>query len=113
MDLHKIRTQEALKIIVVSGCQMKRYYVTMQEANEAVCRMMHDCFRSGDEEMDAIAVTFNELPTAQATLYGYSIDHLALIADVMEKEGVSPEEVVQFFNDTQRIYQMLVDEIQK
>ena len=53
------------------------------------------------------------LPPAQPTLYGYSIDHLALIADVMKKEGVSPEEAERFFKDTQRIYQMLVDEIQK
>lgn len=54
-----------------------------------------------------------QLPSAQPTLYGYSIDHLALIAHVMEKEGVSPEEAVRFFKDTQRICQMLVDEIQK
>ena len=65
--------------------------------------------------LDRIDVRYvlTELPSAQPTLYGYSIDHLALIADVMKKEGVSPEEAERFFNDTQRIYQMLVDEIQK
>jgi hypothetical protein len=87
--------------------------ISRKKAIESVSRMMHDCFGSGDEEMDAIAVTLDELPSAQPTLYGYSIDHLALIAHVMEKEGVSPEEAVRFFKDTQRICQMLVDEIQK
>jgi len=87
--------------------------ISRKKAINELCRMLRDCFGADDEELDAVTVTLNELPSAQPTLYGYSIDHLALIADVMEKEGVSPEEAMRFFKDTQRIYQMLVDEIQK
>lgn len=49
-------------------------------------------------------------PSAQPTLYGYSIEHLALIARVMQKENVTPEKAIECFNDIGRIVQMIVDE---
>lgn len=45
-----------------------------------------------------------------ATLYGYQIEHLALIARVMEKEGVTPEKAVETFGDISRIVQIIVEE---
>ena len=54
---------------------------------------------------------FEHLPSAQPELYGYKIEHLALIARVMQKEGVSPEDAVRAFNDIQRICGMVVDEV--
>lgn len=51
------------------------------------------------------------LPSAQPDLYGYKIEHLALIARVMQKEGVSPEDAVRAFNDIQRICEMVIDEV--
>lgn len=43
-----------------------------------------------------------KLPSAQPTLYGYKIEHLAYIAKVMEKEGVSAEYAVRTFDDMSR-----------
>lgn len=52
----------------------------------------------------------SNLPSAQPTLYGYKIEHLAMIARVMEKEGVSPEKAVETFQDIGGIVQMIADE---
>ena len=51
-----------------------------------------------------------ELPSAQPELYGYKIEHLALIARVMEKEGVSPKKAVETFANICGIVQMVFDE---
>lgn len=51
-----------------------------------------------------------ELPSAQQTLYGYSIEHLALIARVMQKKNVTPEKAIDCFNDIETMMQMLIDE---
>ena len=53
----------------------------------------------------------SEQPTVEPTLYGYKIEHLALIARVMEKDGVTPEIAVQIFTDVQTIVMKVVDEI--
>lgn len=50
-------------------------------------------------------------PTVEPTLYGYNIEHLALIARVMQKEGVTPERAVQIFGDVQAVTKMVIDEI--
>ena len=53
-----------------------------------------------------------ELPSAQPNLYGYTIEHLALIARIMEIEGISPEEAIRKFENTQYICQLLIEEMQ-
>lgn len=53
-----------------------------------------------------------ELPTVEPTLYGYKIEHLAYIATVMEKEGVTAEYAVRTFDDIERVMKMLIVEIQ-
>ena len=53
----------------------------------------------------------NKQPTVEPTLYGYKIEHLALIARVMQKEGVTPERAVQIFKDVQTIALKVIDEI--
>lgn len=52
-------------------------------------------------------------PSAHPTLYGYSIEHLALIATIMQKENVTPEKAIECFKDIQRIVQMVLDEQQE
>ena len=59
----------------------------------------------------SIMMTIQEQPTVEPTLYGYKIEHLALIARVMQKEGVTPERAVQIFNDVQTIALKVIDEI--
>lgn len=54
-----------------------------------------------------------ELPAAQQTLFGYKIEHLAYIARVMEKEGVTAEYAVRTFDDMRRVVRMLLEEAQQ
>lgn len=51
-----------------------------------------------------------QLPSAQPTLYGYNIEHLAYIAMVMKKEGVTAEYAVQTFDDMGRAIKMIMNE---
>ena len=53
------------------------------------------------------------LPSAQPTLYGYKIEHLAYIARVMEKEGVTADYDVRTFDDMSRAIKMIIDETQQ
>lgn len=53
----------------------------------------------------------SEQPTVEPTLYGYKIEHLALIAWVMQKNDISAERAVQIFNDIQKITMKIIDEI--
>ena len=53
------------------------------------------------------------LPSAQQTLYGYKVKHLAYIARVMEKEGVTAEYAVRTFDDMGRAIKMIIEEAQQ
>lgn len=44
------------------------------------------------------------------TLYGYKIEHLAMIAAVMQRENVSPEKVAETITDVSRIVQLIINE---
>ena len=57
--------------------------------------------------------TVEELPSAQPTLYGYTIEHLAFAATIMKKEGVNPEEAVTIFRDVNRVIEMMIDEMEE
>lgn len=59
----------------------------------------------------AYRYAIDALPTVEPTLYGYKIEHLALIARVMQKDGVTPETAVQVFKDVQTIVLKIIDEI--
>ena len=51
-----------------------------------------------------------DFPSAQPTLYGYRIEHLAYIARIMEKEGVTAEYAIRTFDDIKRAIKMIMDE---
>lgn len=58
-------------------------------------------------------VALRALPSTQPTLYGYKIEHLAYIAKVMEKEGVTAEYAVKTFDDISRALRMIIEETQE
>ena len=60
-----------------------------------------------------MAKAIKRLPTAEPTLYGYNIKHLAFVATVMEKEGVTAEYAVRTFGDMSRALRMLIEELQE
>lgn len=66
-----------------------------------------------DRFRDELLEWITAMPSAQPTLYGYSIEHLALIARVMQKENVTPEKALEYFKDIQRMEQMIIDEQQE
>lgn len=54
-----------------------------------------------------------KIPSAEPTLYGYKIEHLAYIARVMEKEGVTADYAVRTFDDMSRALRMIIEEAQE
>ena len=58
-----------------------------------------------------IETRFNELPSAQPTLYGYKIELLAYIARVMEKEGITAEQAVNSFDDLRMAVRLITEEV--
>lgn len=87
--------------------------ISRKKAIDELCRMLRDCFGADDEELDAVTVTLNELPSAQPTLYGYNIEHLELIARVLQKEDLPPERVVEVLTDVGRIVAIVKDEFEE
>ncbi len=53
------------------------------------------------------------LPSAQPTLYGYNIEHLELIARVLQKEDLPPERIVEVLTDIGRIVAIVKDEYEE
>lgn len=80
--------------------------------NEPLCE-------SGMKERTAIAVVLaiyekiKSLPSAQPTLYGYDIEHLKLIANVLQKENLPPERVTDALMDIGRIVAIVSDEFEE
>ena len=73
--------------------------------NHGIETTVADAFKEAAEMVE-------NLPTAEPTLYGYKIEHLAYIATVMEKEGVTAEYAVRTFDDIGRVVKMLIEEVQ-
>lgn len=63
-----------------------------------------------EEPWEKLRDALQELPTVEPTLYGYNIRHLAFVATVMEKEGVTAEYAARTFDDISRILKMVIDE---
>ena len=63
--------------------------------------------------IDAILNMLNGLPSAQPTLYGYNIDHLKLIANILQKENLPPERVAEALIDISRIVAIVKDEFEE
>ena len=80
--------------------------------NEPLCE-------SGMKERTAIAVVLaiykkiKSLPSAQPTLYGYDIEHLKLIANILQKENLPPEMVTDALMDIERIVAIVRDEFEE
>ena len=72
-----------------------------------------ELFKQGNEELTKAVDRIKELPSAQQTLFGYKIEHLAYIARVMEKDGVTAECAVKTFDDISRAVRMILEEAQQ
>lgn len=54
-----------------------------------------------------------DLPSVQPTLYGYNLEHLAMIARVLQKEGLPPERVTEALIGIGRIVAIIQDEFEE
>ncbi len=54
-----------------------------------------------------------DMPPAQPTLYGYSIEHLVLIARVLQKENFPPERITEMLTDIGRFVAIVIDEYEE
>ena len=52
-------------------------------------------------------------PTAQPTIYGYNVEHLELIARILQKENMPPERVLEVLTDIGRIVAIISDEFRE
>ena len=54
-----------------------------------------------------------DLPPAQPTIYGYNVEHLELIARILQKENMPPEKVVELLTDIGRIGAIISGEFEE
>jgi hypothetical protein len=52
-------------------------------------------------------------PTVEQTIFGYPVEHLMLIAEVMRKENVTPEKVIEVLTDVGRVASMVRAEFEE
>lgn len=55
----------------------------------------------------------DDAPTIEPTLYGYPVEHLAMIARVLQKENLPPERIAEMLSDIGRIVEMVHDEFEE
>ena len=80
---------------------------------DAIC-VAYDCEDEfGKDVIFRFIDHINQIPSAQPTLYGYSVEHLILIARALQKENLSPERVADALMDIGRIVAMVKGELEK
>ena len=84
-------------------------YIDRQAAIDAINKAFERVFAwdgtgpLGDKVLENV-------PSVQPTLYGYKIEHLAYIARVMEKEGITAEQATESFDDICTAIRLLIEE---
>ena len=66
-----------------------------------------------DRDIRELLDDLENLPSAQPTLYGYNMEHLKLIAEVLRKENLSPERVAEALTDVGRIVSIVRAEFEE
>ena len=75
-------------------------------------------YKSGMKKRDADVVVpviyekIKSLPSAQPTLYGYPVEHLVFVANVLHKEGIEPDELANVLEDTGYAVKLVIESLQ-
>ena len=64
-------------------------------------------------EVDDAKAELEDAPTAEQTILGYPIEHLMLIAEVMRKENVTPEKVLEILMDVGHVAEIVRAEFEE
>ena len=86
-------------------------------SKHAVLELAHDVVLIGDYRYRCIdPQAVEELPT-YTTIYGYPLRYLALIANMLERDGVSVEKAAEVLSDcdaiTEYVFRHLKEEMEK
>lgn len=100
-----IERQDAIDAVEFGITYAKAFDVNTGESKEL--------FKEGNDALKKAAERLKELPPAQPTLYGYNIEHLELIARVLQKEDLPPERIVEALTDIGRIVAIVKDEFEE
>ena len=80
---------------------------------QAVINAIDSLYFDTVDDHDRTKERIKRLPSVQPTLYGYNIEHLELIARVLQKEDLPPERVVETLKDIGRIVAIVKDEFEE
>lgn len=67
------------------------------------------CHDMMDTELEDLRISRRD--HAEPTLYGYSIDNLAFLAAIVQKEHISPTELTAILHDVERMARIVIDDI--
>ena len=82
-------------------------YVGNMVDKEAVLDEIHKYMEERDYTIGELHDRVCEMPPAQPTLYGYSIEFLAMMAEIMKKENVDHGEALQLFKSASYIAELV------
>lgn len=82
-------------------------YVGDMVSKEAVLDEIHKYMEERDYTIGELHDRVCEMPPSQPTLYGYSIEFLAMVAEIMKKENVDPGEALQLFKSASYIAELV------
>lgn len=107
-------------MIVIDRLPSVQPEITEDDVKE-YCRKRHLIVVTSDfyaDELERIKQAMKNtpvmlLPPTQPTLYGYNIEHLKLIAQVLQKEDLSPERVAEALTDIGRIVDVVRHEFEE
>ena len=90
-------------------------FINRQDAIDAIDRerKKKHLFNTAEDGLLEARRVINTLPSAQPTLYGYNIEHLVLIAKLLEKENLSPEKVSDALYDIGRVVAIVKKEFEE
>jgi ABC-type proline/glycine betaine transport system substrate-binding protein len=74
-------------------------------------RNWHPYSKSNNIPITELYDILERMPSSQPELYGYPIEHLEMIARVMEKENCTPEAVAQMLQNAGKVAKMVRDKM--
>ena len=91
--------------------------ISRQAAIELVRKMQTYRLSAGEEmilvDKAEVLTELMMMPSAEPTLYGYKIEHLEMIARVLQKEDLPPEKIAEVLINIGKIVEIVKDELKE
>lgn len=111
---HITAIEDIIAVIKIGDVETNQLFTV--DINEENCFVWKNDWWEGDKDItliDFFPVSEAINPSAQPKLYGYPVEHLAMIATVLQKENLPPERVAEMLSDVGRIVEMVRDEFEE